>query len=97
MATPFRRDPVQPQRISVDLSWHLEARCRTEDPTIFFHPEHERGCARVHREELAKKICSSCPVIGACRSYSLTFREAYGTWGGVSENERNRLLGRRRG
>jgi WhiB family redox-sensing transcriptional regulator len=72
--------------------WRLLARCRTEDPALFFHPEGERGTARARREQLAKRICAQCPVIGACLHHSMTHFEAFGTWGGLSEAERSDLL-----
>ncbi len=72
--------------------WRLQARCRTEDPALFFHPEGERGIARAHREKLAKQICAQCPVITRCSQHSMAHLEPFGTWGGLSEAERSRLL-----
>ncbi|BBY65513.1 WhiB family transcriptional regulator [Mycolicibacterium helvum] len=72
--------------------WRLRARCRAEDPSLFFHPEGERGVARTRREQLAKQVCAQCPVIDSCRHHSLAYVEAFGTWGGLSETERSRLL-----
>ncbi|KAA0084544.1 WhiB family transcriptional regulator [Mycolicibacterium sp. P9-64] len=72
--------------------WRGGARCRGEDVALFFHPDGERGQARSRRQQLAKQICAQCPVIAQCRSHSLTFQEPFGTWGGLAEDERSRLL-----
>ena len=34
--------------------WQLLGACRDEDTATFFHPEGERGSARVNRERAAK-------------------------------------------
>jgi WhiB family redox-sensing transcriptional regulator len=73
-------------------AWQLSARCRTEDPSVFFHPDGERGKARSQRQRKAKAICADCPVIVQCRKHSLTFGERFGTWGGLSEDDRSRPL-----
>ena len=33
--------------------WQYEGKCREADPTLFFHPEGERGSARRRRAEAA--------------------------------------------
>jgi WhiB family redox-sensing transcriptional regulator len=72
--------------------WQFEGACREADPTLFFHPEGERGSARRRRAEAAKAICATCPVLKQCRNQSLTVREPYGVWGGLSEDERAATL-----
>lgn len=74
------------------LSWQLFALCRGEDLSLFFHPDGERGAARRQRQELAKRLCEQCVVISQCRDYSLASEEPFGTWGGLTEDERSRLL-----
>ena len=73
--------------------WQMRARCRDEDPTLFFHPDGERGAARRARQRAADAVCIQCPVRVACREHSLSVPERYGTWGGISEDDRSRLLG----
>jgi WhiB family redox-sensing transcriptional regulator len=73
-------------------TWQLHARCRGEDLSIFFHPDGERGRARKRRQRRAKDICAQCPVAAQCRQHSLSFHERFGTWGGLSEDERDKLL-----
>ena len=55
---------------------------------MFFHPEGERGAARLARERAAKAICASCPVRRECAQHAEQVREPYGVWGGMSEEER---------
>jgi len=68
--------------------WQLIGLCRGEDPNVFFHPEGERGPARVNRDASAKAICAACPVKVQCAQHALAVREPYGVWGGLTEDER---------
>lgn len=68
--------------------WQLIGLCRGEDPNIFFHPEGERGPARINRDSAAKAICGACPVKVQCAQHALSVREPYGVWGGLTEDER---------
>jgi WhiB family redox-sensing transcriptional regulator len=73
-------------------TWQLSARCRGADTAMFFHPDGERGRSRRQREREAKQLCAQCSVVVQCRDYSLTFREPYGVWGGLTEDERLRMF-----
>lgn len=77
--------------------WQLHGSCRGLDSALFFHPDNERGPSRARRENEAKAICASCPVVDPCRAHALAVREPYGVWGGLSEAERTQLLGTGRG
>lgn len=68
--------------------WQLHGSCRGLDSSVFFHPEYERGPARVAREERAKTICRACPVLRQCRQHALAAREPYGVWGAMTARER---------
>ncbi|MEX2289428.1 MAG: WhiB family transcriptional regulator [Mycobacteriales bacterium] len=68
--------------------WQLKGACRGHDPSLFFHPEGERGPRRAGREAAAKAVCAGCPVLLACRTHALSVREPYGIWGGMSEHDR---------
>ena len=68
--------------------WQFQGACRHVDPSVFFHPEGERGPARRRRDDAAKAICATCPVVRECREHALTVREPYGVWGGMTEQER---------
>lgn len=69
-------------------NWQSQGLCNSMDSDLFFHPEGERGGPRRRRIERAKAICAQCPVIEQCRTYALANHEAYGVWGGLSEEER---------
>jgi WhiB family redox-sensing transcriptional regulator len=76
--------------------WQLSAACRGVDSALFFHPEGERGAARVARETAAKEVCQRCPVRVQCAQHALAVREPYGVWGGLTEDDRVEMDGRRR-
>ncbi|MBA2389432.1 MAG: WhiB family transcriptional regulator [Geodermatophilaceae bacterium] len=81
-----------PTPVSETWDWQLRGSCRGVDTVLFFHPDGERGLARARRQEAAKAVCASCPVLEACRQHALTVHEPYGVWGGMGEEERSRLL-----
>ena len=70
--------------------------CKGEDPNLFFGPDAEFVSARQVREAKAKAVCAGCPVRDACLAYALDTGEAYGIWGGLSEDERRAILRRQR-
>ena len=88
------QEPVEP--VTDNWDWQLFAACRGMDVDIFYHPWGERSRRRVDRIDRAKKICRQCPVILECAKYALEAREPYGVWGGLSEDDRVDLLGRKR-
>jgi hypothetical protein len=55
---------------------------------LFYSPEGERGSRKRRRESSAKAICATCEVAEICAAYALAWREPYGTWGGLSEADR---------
>jgi WhiB family redox-sensing transcriptional regulator len=74
--------------------WQLSARCRGADPSMFFYSDGERGLRRRQRERTANQLCAQYPVVMQCRNYSLTFQEPFGIWGGLTEVERDSIVGR---
>lgn len=88
--TDISRLPVP---VAENWEWQLRGSCRGVDPSLFFHPEGERGPRRSNREKAAKAICATCPVLLQCREAALAAREPYGIWGGLSEHEREQLTG----
>lgn len=70
------------------LDWQDAALCAQTDPEAFFP---EKGGST--REAL--KVCQPCEVRAECLEYALTHGERFGVWGGMSERQRNRLLGDR--
>ncbi|WP_432547710.1 WhiB family transcriptional regulator [Kineococcus sp. SYSU DK004] len=92
-ATRTARAALRPT--SDDWDWQLRGSCREADPELFFHPELERGAARQHRDAAALAICAECPVLRRCREHVLRHREAYGVWGGLTEDQREEMWSRR--
>lgn len=74
-------------------SWRDQASCLDEDPELFF-PIGSTGPALEQIEE-AKAVCRRCPVAAQCLSWALDTGEAFGVWGGLSEDERRAELRRR--
>jgi WhiB family redox-sensing transcriptional regulator len=89
-ALPPRREL---QAVEGAWSWQLDAACREADPDLFFHPWGERDPRRSRREAAAKAVCARCPVQQTCADQALATYEAYGVWGGLSEHEREQILG----
>lgn len=63
------------------FDWQADGACRGIEPEIFFPVAEEDAWQ-------AKEICAVCAVQSECLAYSLTRRERYGVWGGVTEKER---------
>lgn len=81
--------PVQLPVPNADIwDWQLHGLCRGYDSSVFFHPEGERGRARISREKNAKQVCGRCPVLEQCRTHALESNEPYGVWGGMSAHDR---------
>lgn len=81
-----------PHPVTEVWEWQLHGACRGVDTVLFFHPDGERGAARRNRQAAAKQVCARCPVLEQCRQHALQVHEPYGTWGGMSEDERTRVL-----
>lgn len=84
-----------PSPIIESYEWQWEGACMGTDSSVFFSPEAERGAKRHRREEAAKAICATCPVIDKCREHALSVQEPYGVWGGLTEPERARIIAER--
>jgi WhiB family redox-sensing transcriptional regulator len=84
--------PGWPATLDDHWTWHEAAACRDLDSAVFYSPEGERGPRKRRRERTAKAVCAVCPVLEVCAAYAIANREPYGTWGGMSENERRELL-----
>ena len=56
----------QPQQLpgpNADIwDWQMHGFAEASIPSMFFHPDGERGRARAQREMRAKEMCRSCPV-----------------------------------
>ena len=88
--------PQQPlSQVPADATWDWQeiGACREADPELFFHPQNERGLARLRRDRAAKAVCAGCNVRIDCADYAIRAREPYGVWGGLTEEERLNALG----
>ena len=86
--------PQQPlAQVPADAVWDWQEHgaCREVDTTLFFHPQNERGLARIRRDRAAKAVCARCDVRVQCADYAIRAREPYGVWGGMTEEERERV------
>jgi WhiB family redox-sensing transcriptional regulator len=83
-----------PRPIASDWEWQESAACRELPSEMFFYTDGERGPRRKNRENAAKAVCASCPVIQACRKQALELAEPYGIWGGLTEEDRLAILSR---
>jgi WhiB family redox-sensing transcriptional regulator len=73
-------------------SWWVSAACRGMDGSLFFSPDGENGLPRRAREARARAVCRQCPVRKECAAFALSTRQQYGTWGGLTEQERHERL-----
>ena len=73
--------------------WRHRAACLDEDPDLFF-PVGTSGPAAEQTDE-AKIVCLICPVRAACLEWALATGQDHGIWGGLDEDERRALKGRR--
>jgi WhiB family redox-sensing transcriptional regulator len=69
--------------------WMSLAACKGEDTQVFF-PRGGFGA------KAAIKFCGKCPVANDCLEYAVDNEILNGVWGGKSERERMRIIGRRR-
>jgi len=73
-------------------NWQQSGACKDLPSEIFFHPDGERGPSRRNRENRAKAICATCPVMAQCADQALAIQEPYGIWGGLTEDDRVAIL-----
>jgi WhiB family redox-sensing transcriptional regulator len=70
--------------------WQDEAACKTLPLEMFFPPAEQEADA-------AKTICSACTVREPCLEAALATGERFGIWGGMTTDERQIVIARRRG
>lgn len=57
-------------------------------PTVFYPEDFYLQSSRKIAEDVAKQLCSSCPVEALCATYAVLAQEDYGIWGGTNAKER---------
>jgi WhiB family redox-sensing transcriptional regulator len=72
------------------MDWRSRSACLDEDPELFF-PIGNTGPAILQIED-AKQVCRRCDVREQCLAWALEAGQDHGVWGGLSEDERSRLL-----
>lgn len=65
--------------------WQERAACFGVDPDIFFPASEDDA-------DQALAYCASCTTRDMCLAWALKNRERYGVWGGMTEQQRRRLL-----
>jgi hypothetical protein len=66
------------------LEWMARGSCRGRDLADFYP---EKGTSAIP----AQFVCAGCPVLTECREYALKTDELWGTWGGLTEQDRQRI------
>ncbi|MEU8682935.1 WhiB family transcriptional regulator [Streptomyces sp. NPDC048611] len=69
------------------VNWGEYRACAGEDPDLF---------ADDARRTAAKAVCVRCPVQSFCLQFALDTNIPHGVYGGLDEDERQELLGRKR-
>jgi WhiB family transcriptional regulator, redox-sensing transcriptional regulator len=72
-------DPLPPDM------WQDKAACYGIDPDVFFPTSEEEASP-------ALTFCSGCRIRETCLAWALKNGERYGVWGGLTEQQRRRLL-----
>jgi WhiB family redox-sensing transcriptional regulator len=76
------------------MDWVHRARCKDEDPELFF-PIGTTGPAAA-QIDAAKAVCAQCEVRTECLEWAIATGQDAGVWGGLSEEERRALRRARR-
>ena len=66
---------------------HAPVPCE-ELPDVFFPEDFTDRTMRTKAIEIAKKLCSECPIRLQCLNTAMMQREGYGIWGGLTPQER---------
>ena len=81
--------------MTIDASqsrWTVAARCN-DAPSYIFFPE-EKNDPKFRPDPLFdgmsfRDFCDDCPVMHMCKEFAV-LHDAYGIWGGSTDNQRNR-------
>ena len=79
-----------------DNNWRRHAACAHIGGDLFYAAEADEiplgAVAPPYVTDKAKAVCQTCPVQFDCLMTALETGERHGVWGGMSWNERRRLL-----
>lgn len=87
---PWGTDRALLPSVADEWNWQSMASCLGYPPEMFFPKEECRG-GRFAREQQAKRICRTCPVVAECRQHALSLPETHGIWGAMTARERAHL------
>ncbi|HMH94015.1 MAG TPA: WhiB family transcriptional regulator [Streptosporangiaceae bacterium] len=82
--SPGAAGPLLPA--GTDLGWQDRAPCAKSAYPDDWFPDAGRPSARAVRN--VERTCGACPVRAQCLAYALGNGIRYGTWGGLTEEER---------
>lgn len=77
------------------MTWRNGAACAEESPELFF-PIENADHTNLQADK-ARAICGRCEVVDSCLRWAIESGQEAGVWGGLSEDERHALKGRKAG
>lgn len=75
------------------IDFQARGACRTEDPELFYPVGGSKEVRE--QEQAAKQVCARCPVREMCLQWALDTWQDDGVLGGLTEQERRAVHGRR--
>jgi len=78
-----------------EWAWQEDGKCKEADTEIFFLDSGERGKQKREKQRKAKAICKGCPVVNECLQHAMKTPEYFGVWGGMTADERLKILEKR--
>lgn len=88
---------------TVQLRWVRDAELQPPSggaciglPTEWWYPKKAETSEQRQQRLTAKKVCMDCCVRKECLDYAIEAEEVYGIWGGLSFNEREQEIAKRR-
>ncbi|OLL74347.1 WhiB-like transcription regulator [Pseudonocardia sp. Ae168_Ps1] len=84
------------ERGSAEYDWRRRGACTgaEHDPDLMWPTAAPGTQARDRQAAEAKSVCNTCPVKTRCLQWAVE-HEQWGIWGGLDEDERERLIRRR--
>lgn len=98
---PIENDTLPLSQLIMNMSgriWQVYGACHNQPELLryFFPPSgQENPDSKVDREAAAKSICYGCVAMNKCLEYALSENINHGIWGGLTEEERHRIHGKR--
>jgi WhiB family redox-sensing transcriptional regulator len=78
-----------------EWAWQEQSNCKNVDSDLFFLEPLLRGKQKREKERKAKAICKGCPVVNECLRHAMKTPEYFGVWGGMTADERLKILEKR--